>query len=123
MLVLVLVNVDVTLGVQKKKKEKKLVWCVGTKDPGMKRLVVMALGKPIITARASYRGAGCAGDLVAIVIAVLVVLMVVFNTGDEKKRKAYFVGMGVFAWIHRNCIGLVVDVGTKLGGSNQWRHQ
>lgn len=120
---LVLVEVDVTMGVQKRKKEKELVWHIGTKDPGMKRLVVTALGKPIITARASYRSAGCAGDLVAVIIAVLVVFMVVFNTGDEKKRKAYFVGMGVFAWIHRDCIGLIVDVGTELGGGNQRHHQ
>lgn len=110
-LVLVLVDIDVTLGVQKERKETCLAE-VGRHGAG-----------ETITARASYRGAGCAGDLVAVVIAVLVVLIVVFNTGDEKKRKAYFVGTGVFAWIHRNCIGLVVDAGTELGGSNQRRHQ
>ena len=62
-------------------------------------------------------------DLVTIIIAVLVVLVIVFNTGggEEKKRKAYLLG---WACMHgyRDWGGLVVDVGTEIGGGDRQHH-
>ena len=55
-------------------------------------------------------------------IAVLVVLVVDIDTGGVKKkekRKTYLLRWACSrAWIHGHWGGLVVDIGTELGGGN-----
>ena len=57
------------------------------------------------------------------VIAVLVVLVVVFDAGGggEKKKKAYLLGW-VCSHGYRDWGGLVIDVGTEIGGGDHRRH-
>ena len=54
-------------------------------------------------------------ELVTVIVAALVVVFDAGSVKEKKEKKSLLVGMGVFAWIHGDWGGLVVDVGAELG--------